>query len=395
MKVLILHQHFKTPRGGGAIRSYYLARALADKGMQTVVITGHSEDGYRKENVDGIEVHYLPVPYDNRFGFNRRIYSFFQFVIKAPRVAALHKDAKICYAISTPLTTGLAAILIRRKYGIRYIFEVGDLWPDAPIQMEFIRKGWLQRLAYWMEAAIYKRADAVVALSPAIRDVLEKKVSGKTIHMIPNMADTDFFRPEEKRLSLEEKFDVRGKFVVSYIGAMGVANGLSYLLDCAKACQHEGLPLHFLLCGDGAMLGELKNSAQKSKLRNLTFIPFQNRDGVAEIMNVTDAIFICYQPVNILETGSPNKYFDGLAAGKLAIINFGGWIKKEVEQEGCGVYVSPEQPNDIVQKIAPFINDAALLKLHQRAARRLAETKYSRQILGNKFFDIIESKALV
>ena len=59
------------------------------------------------------------------------------------------------------------------------------------------------------------------------------------------------------------------------------------------------------------------------QLKNFSILPFQNREGVKEVMNVTDATFICYKPVPILETGSPNKYFDGLAAGKLILINFG------------------------------------------------------------------------
>jgi len=389
VKVLILHQHFKTPGGGGAIRSYYLAKALVDNGVHTVVITGHNEDVYKKQDVDGIEVHYLPVHYDNRFGFTRRIYSFFQFVIKASRLAALHKDARICYAISTPLTTGLAAMRIRRRYKIPYMFEVGDLWPDAPVKMKIIRNPALQRVAYWMEGAIYKRATSLVALSPAIMQVLQKKIPGKTIHMIPNMGDTDFFKPAEKQPVLQDKFNVGEKFVVSYIGAMGVANGLFYLLDCAKACQRYGLAVHFLLCGDGAMLDELKGSAKKSDLQNVNFIHFQNRDGVAEVMNVTDACFISYQPLDILETGSPNKYFDGLAAGKLIAINFGGWIREEVEREGCGVYANPAEPDDFVSKIRPFLADVALLKKHQYAARMLAERKYSRRIWGEKFYNLL------
>ena len=389
MKVVILHQHFKIPQHGGAIRSYYLARALVEKGVNTVVITGHKEPGYRNENVEGIEVHYLPVPYDNRFGFNRRVYAFFQFVIKSVRFAARHRDADRCYAISTPLTTGLAAMLIRRLYKLPYIFEVGDLWPDAPIEMGFIRNPFLKRMLHRMEKAIYRRAESIVALSPAIRDVIREKISGRTIHILPNMADTDFFRSEKKNPDLEEKFNVKGKFVVAYIGAMGVANGLHYILESAQASQREGLPIYFLLCGDGAMLDELKKSAQKFSLQNLSFLPFRNRHGVGEILNVTDASFTSYLPVTILETGSPNKYFDGLAAGKLSVINFEGWIREEIESEGCGVYVNPSEPLDFVQKIKPFLEDEVLLKKYQRAGRALAERKYARRILGEKFYKVV------
>src|SRR5690606_37032856 len=110
-------------------------------------------------------------------------------------------------------------------------------------------------------------------------------------------------------------------------------------------------------------------------LANVTFIPFRNRDGVKEIMNVTDAAFICYQPFPILETGSPNKYFDGLSAGKLMIVNFSGWIRTEIQKEACGLYADPRQPHDFVQKIRPFVGDPELLKRHQRGARELAERK--------------------
>ena len=89
-----------------------------------------------------------------------------------------------------------------------------------------------------------------------------------------------------------------------------------------------GLPVHFLLCGNGALLDFFKRIVQQYQLKNFSIIPPQNRNGVKEVMNVTDAAFICYKPLPVLETGSPNKYFDGLAAGKLILVNFGGWIKK-------------------------------------------------------------------
>lgn len=386
---MILHQHFKTPQTGGAIRSYYLSKALVDRGIQTVVITAHNKVAARTEIVEGIVVDYLPIPYDNRFGFYKRIHAFFQFMVQSARYAAEHRDADLCYAISVPLTTGLAALWIRKKLKIPFIFEVGDLWPEAPIQMGFIRNPLLKMGLYRLEKAIYKNAGSIVALSPAIQAAVRLKAPGKKVHLLTNMADTGFFKPEEKRRELVEKFSVKEKFVVAYIGAVGVANGLDYFLGCARVCEQAGLPVHFLLCGEGAMLDTLKQSARDLFLQHFTFLPFQNREGVAEVLNVTDATFICYQPVKILETGSPNKYFDGLAAGKLTLINFGGWIREEVEQERCGIYMDPRYPEDFVEKIKPFLEDPALLKKYQQAGRLLAKRKYSRKMLGDEFCGII------
>lgn len=350
-----------------------------------MVITAHKENQYKKEITEGIEIHYLPVAYDNRFGFAARSWSFIKYVKGVIGLAGQFKDFNYCYAISVPLTVGLAAMWIKKRYKIPYIFEVGDLWPDAPIQMEFVKNYVFSEALYFLEKSIYKSAHSVVALSPAIQSAIEKKVPGKKVHLIPNMADCDFYKPERKDPVLEARYQVQNKFVVSYIGAVGVANGLDYFLECANATRKAELPIHFFICGDGALVDRLKKNAQQLSLTNLTFLDFTNRKGVQELLNVTDASFICYKQVPILETGSPNKFFDGLAAGKLIIINFGGWIKNEIEENQCGIYCNPQQPTDFVKKIATFLYDQELLSRYQAASRHLAEKKYSRKQLSAEF----------
>jgi len=372
------------------LRSYYLAKALVDKGISTVVITTHNGSAIKKEMVEGIEVHYLPIPYDNSFGFFKRVSSFLEFVWSIVREAGEFRDANICYAISTPLTIGLAAIWIKVRYKIPYYFEVGDLWPEAPGQLGIIKNSLLKSFLYKLEKSIYKRAEAIVALSEAIKEEIQRKVTGKKIYIIPNMADIDFYQPTAKRPDLEERFLVRNKFVVSYIGTIGLANGLEYLLNCADASLRAALPVHFLICGEGAELDKLKQLAKQKSITNLLFIPAQNREGVREVMNVTDAAFVSFKPLPVLETGSPNKYFDALASGKLIVINFGGWIKEEIEQNHSGIYIKPNNPQEFVDKIQKFVNDRDLLLNFQTNSWKLAEKKYSRKFLSEKFQKLFE-----
>lgn len=385
MKVIILHHHFNTPQKGGAIRSYFLGKALVDRGIQTIVITTHNGSEELIADVEGIQVHYLPIPYDNKFGFYRRTRSFLQYVVKASGLLSRHSDADLCYTISVPLTIGLTSMWFKRKHNIPYIFEVGDLWPDAPIELGFIKNPVFKKMLFRLEQTIYKKARSIVALSPAIESAIQNKIKGKRIDLIPNMADTRFFGPEEKKDELVSKFGVEGKFVVAYVGALGFANGLDYFLECARTSEKANLPIQFLLCGEGAMKPNLQRSAKLLGLKNLAFIPFQNRDGVKEVLNVADSVFICYRPVSILETGSPNKYFDGLAAGKLVIINFGGWIKAEIESEQCGIALDPNHPTSFVNLVGPYLKEPGRLKESQRRARLLAEKKYSREFLSEQF----------
>jgi glycosyltransferase involved in cell wall biosynthesis len=389
VKVLILHQHLKTPETGGALRSYYLAKALADRGASVCVITGWNEKKYEVRNIDGFEVHYLPVPYDNSFGFVKRSVSFVQFAFNSYRLAKKIEKVSVCYAISVPLTMGLPAIWLKKKKKIPFIFEVGDLWPDAPIQMGFIKNPVLASTLYTLEKWIYRQADSVVALSEPIKASIAKKIPGKEIHLVPNMADCDFYFPVKKENAFEKK-SFEGKFVVSYIGAAGIANGLDYLIECARNSANASLPIQFILCGDGAMLEHLRSASAKLGLTNIIFTGLVNRQQVKEIMDASDAIFVSYKNVPILETGCPNKYFDGLAAGKLIVVNFGGWIKKEIEERKCGVGIDPMHPSSFVKKIEPFILDKNLLHEYQASARQLAEEKYNRTKLSNSFASIFQ-----
>jgi glycosyltransferase involved in cell wall biosynthesis len=170
-----------------------------------------------------------------------------------------------------------------------------------------------------------------------------------------------------------------------------LGNGLEFFLQCAEEYNKANLSIRFLICGDGATLPRLKKEAARMKLDNLTFIPFQQRDGVKQVMDASDAIFVCYKPLAVLETGSPNKYFDGLAAGKLIIINFGGWIKDEIESNKCGIFIAPHSPSEFPNQIVPFLKNESLLENYQHAARALAEKSYSRKILSDRFVAAVTS----
>jgi glycosyltransferase involved in cell wall biosynthesis len=388
VNVLILHQHFNTPKSGGALRSYFLAKAAVDKGWRVEIVTGHALNTYQTSEYEGIQVHSVPVLYSNYFGFWKRILSFVGYVWWCIRLSKKFKQADVCYAISTPLTVGWAARWLKWRYNIPYIFEVGDLWPDAPIELDVITNPLLKDFLWSMERRIYRKAKSVVALSPAIQSAIEKKTPGVQVHLIPNMADTEFFQPEFKSVDVKKKFGVQDKLVVSYFGAMGFANGLEYLLQAAQCCQVAKLPVHFLLAGDGVERANLEKLAQNLALTNLSFRKFQNREGVRELMNVTDIVFVCYRHAVILETGSPNKFFDGLAAGKMIMLNFGGWLRSEIEETHCGVYVDPENTKAVLHHLTQLLKEGSLAS-YQKNSRALAEEKFSKASLTEKWLALV------
>jgi len=391
MKILYLHQYFKTPEEGGPIRSYYLAKGMVDHGFEVVMITAHNGRKKIIKDVDGIEVHYLPVRYDNALDFKRRIISFLKFMYMAVDETAQISNIDICYATSTPLTIGLSAIKIKERFSIPFYFEVRDLWPEAPIQMGAIRNPWLLRYTQDMEQRIYEQAEKIVALSPGILDKIAEKAPGKEISMIPNMSDIQFFKPEKKDPDLETYFKTQQQFVVSYFGAIGRTNHLEYLLDTAQSSLNHHLPVKFLIVGSGAEKERLRQVGEDRKLTNTEFLPFMNKKELRQLLNVTDAAYLSFDNKPILETNSPNKFFDALASGKMVVTNTKGWIRDLTESNKCGFYSNPLMPDEFVKQIKPFIKEKDRLYEYQQNARKLGEERFAKQMQVNDLIRAISS----
>ncbi|WP_026209527.1 glycosyltransferase family 4 protein [Cytophaga aurantiaca] len=385
MKILYIHQYFKTPSEGGAIRSWYIAKGMVDAGHEVVVVTSHNHPDTVVKIIDGITVHYLPVAYDSSFGFFRRSFSFLSFVRQALDASLKISTIDLCYATSTPITVGIVAYLLKRKKSISYIFEVRDLWPEAPIQMGAIKNTMIKNLLYALEKKIYTHADKIIALSPGMKEGIQRICPNKNVVVVPNMSDCSFFQFEEKKPVLEDAFHVKNKFVVSYIGSAGLSNNLIYLADIIQYCTiHTKKNIVFLIQAKGPDLEKIKSNLKNIDSATVQFLPYSNKEGVKQLLNVSDAVYISFDSKPILETNSPNKFFDTLAAGKLVIVNTSGWLREVVEQEEIGFYADPLDPSMFVEKIESYITDKTRLLASQSKARRVAENVYSKEILVKK-----------
>ncbi|WKV13621.1 glycosyltransferase family 4 protein [Marivirga harenae] len=391
MKILYIHQYFKTPDEGGANRSYFMAQALKAKGHNVEILTAHNEIKTISKKVDGLMVRYLAVRYENQFGFLKRIRAFLYFIHFCKRFILENHDYDKIIATSTPLTVGFIARWAKKKFHIPYIFEVRDLWPEAPIQMGVIKNPLLKLWLEKQELNFYQNAERVIALSPGMRNHIERRAPEVKVELIPNVADCDFFqRVEEKDEDLVLQFGVKNKFVVSYFGAVGPVNDLMSLIKCAELSAH--LPIRFLIMGEGSSLLDVKDYVARNQLKNVFFIPYGTKEDVRDVMNVTDACYVSFLHKPVLRTNSPNKFFDAIASGKLIITNIQGWIRGLVEKRHIGFFADSDFPAEFGEKIKPFIDSPELLSKYQQASRDTAEQFFSRIELSNHFVQAIEGK---
>ncbi len=363
---------------------------MARAGHEVDLVTAGNKDHFEKIINEGVTVHYLPVQYDNSFGFARRLWSFYQFVNKALHYVAGLGKFDIAYITSTPLTVGIIALRLKKKYKLSYIFEVRDLWPEAPIQAGIIRSVFLKKIARYLESRTYSGANKLVALSPGIAG----SFSGKTwvpVHLCTNISDCNFFGiTTEKNRELSEKYSLDDDFVIGYFGALGKMNALTYLLDAANYFKLKAEKIKFLIIGNGGQKSHLQRIADRNNLDNVIFVEHLDKFQLREHLSLIDAAYVSFAKLKVLESNSPNKFFDALASGKLIILNMSGWLREIVEKNKCGFYADPEAPGALLNQLQPFIHNRLLLAQYQRNARKLAENNFEREKLTIELLKFIE-----
>jgi glycosyltransferase involved in cell wall biosynthesis len=393
MRIIYIHQYFLTPEEGGATRSYYLAKGMVENGIDVEVITAHNHSFYDLKIIDGLKVHYLPISYDQRFGFLRRILAFIFFVQSAKRWIKKIPRADFLYITSTPLTTGLVGLWAKRKFALPYLFEVRDLWPDAPIQVGAIRNPILKRLLYALEKKIYRHALKVIALSPGIADSIRKKCPKCVIHIIPNFSDTSEFFPAPKNQDFLKKSKLKNTFTIAYTGAVGKVNAVEEILEIARISQEEEKDFQFVVMGKGVKLPQLLQRAKELGLRNFFYFPFGSKQEVSKILNAADMAFISFDHLPVLKTNSPNKFFDALAAGKAILVNHKGWVYDLVKTHELGFYYNPKKPIETLRKIESLASDPKLLAKMQRNSRILSAHHFSKEKAIAHLMMVLDTKS--
>jgi glycosyltransferase involved in cell wall biosynthesis len=408
MHIMYLHQYFRTRTQVGGIRSYEFARHFIEQGHKVTMVTvpygnspwrgGALHHDWQEDGIDIVELRAgsnkgvpgTTVPYPTR------VLRFSQFALASSLVVTRLPRPDVVFATSTPLTIGIPGLVASKFHRVPLVFEVRDLWPEAPIQMGALRNPMVIALARWLERTIYHNSAHVIALSPGMRDgVLAAGVPPAQVSMIPNASDLDLFSPDIDGTEFRARLGIDGRFMCIYFGAMGEANDLTQVVEAARLLQEQGENgVVFVLHGDGKIRPRLEAFCRQHGLTNVLFsdhIP--NKYDLARLVAASDACMTIYKNVPILYTCSPNKLFDTFAAGRPAIVNCPGWLQGLVEDNEAGVYVRPDDAAHLAERVVFLRDHPELVSVYGQNARRLAEEQFDRKKHADEALSILKGVA--
>jgi glycosyltransferase involved in cell wall biosynthesis len=403
VRILFFSHYFPPEVNAPAIRTHeHLRRWVAD-GHDVTVVTGvpnHPKGelfpGYenrwlQEEELDGIRVIRTWMYLAPNQGFVKRIANYVLFMTTA--ILASRRVAKpdVVIATSPQFFCGIAGAIVARLKRRPFVLEVRDLWPDSIVQLGQLRQPQLVRLLEGLETWLYKSADAIVVNTRAfIEHIVGRGVARERIELVYNGIDPELFQPRPPDAELRRRHGLEGKFVVTYMGTLGLAHGLVTVLDAAERLRDDP-KLHFLLIGDGAERERLESEVAERGLCNVTLLGLRPRAEVPVWIASSDALLVMLRDLPVFETVIPSKMFEFLAQERPVVMAAprAGECRALLEGADAGWAVDAEDPEALAEALRQVRDHPEEAARRARAGREWVMKDFVRDDLARRMLEFV------
>lgn len=393
MKILYFYQYFSTPKGSWGTRVYEFASEWVKQGHEVTVVTSvYSKSDLKATKfletqvIEGIEVKIINVSIDNKQPIIKRILTFLQYAIVSSWYAIVLK-ADVVIASSGPITVGIPGLIARYIRGRKLVFETRDLWPEGAIELGIIKNERIKKIAYWFERTCYKASKLIVTLSSGMKDYIIKNHHHPNVIDVTNAANIQLFSTP----AIFKNRDVitKQKYAI-YTGNIGEVNNSKWLLDAARILTELGREdIKILLVGEGQQREFLEAETKRLGLNNFIrwgLIP--KNDLVGLVQNALVSL-VPLKGTPVLDTSSPNKFFESLAAGVPVIQNTNGWMKDFLELHQVGFTLNPNDANALAQLLIELDTDVMQLEKMSERAKQIAAQEFDKEKLAAKMLQAL------
>jgi colanic acid biosynthesis glycosyl transferase WcaI len=412
MKILYVSQYFPPEMGAPAARAAELSRHWASLGHEVTILTGFPNHPtgvvppeYRgklrrvvfREQTGGVDVvRTWLLPFPNRKA-HRRMLNYSSFCVSAAATGLFLARPDVVIATSPQLLVGLSGWWLARWKRVPFVFEVRDLWPESLAAVGMgAENSLLHRSLSKIAGFLYRHSDHVVVVTPAFEDYLVERwrVPREKISVVENGVETELFAPEpltgETANALRRELGAEGKFVISYIGTMGMAHGLETIIDAATQLQDTNPEIIFLMLGEGAEKERVIALANERGLNNLRFVDQQPREKIPGYICASDICLVLLKKTDLFKTVIPTKMLEFMSCARPVILGVDGQARTILEQARGGLVIEPENSDALVNAIRYLAANRELARELGENGRKHIVRRFSRGQTAEKYIRVLE-----
>lgn len=388
LKILYFYQYFSTPKGSWGTRVYEFASEWVKQGHEVTVITSVYEKSDIKASkfiedqyFEGIKVKIINVSIDNKQPVLKRIFTFLQYAVTSSWFALTLKT-DIVVASSGPITVGIPGLVARYLRNRKLVFETRDLWPEGAIELGIIKNAFLQKISFWFQHKCYHASSLIVALSPGMRNHILAQYPDLNVIEVTNAANIELFSSPKPLKGINQ---IIAKKYAIYTGNIGEVNNSRWLLDAATELKKRNREdIKILLVGEGQLRMELEELASQRGVSNFIRWGLMPKEDLVGFIQNAMVSLVPLKGLKLLDTSSPNKFFESLAAGIPVIQTTNGWIKEFLDFHEVGFTLNPDNPVALAEKLIELDANPALLNIMGKRAFKIASKEFDKTYLANK-----------
>ena len=404
MHILFLTDNFPPEVNAPATRTYEHAIRWIEEGCKVTVITcapnfpegkvfsGYKNKWYQYQVMDGINVVRVKTFITANNGFLLRSIDYLSFMITGFIAGLFQKKPDVIIATSPQFFTACMGWMLSVIRNRPFVFELRDLWPASIIAVGAMKNSllitWLEKL----ELFLYKKAGAIISVTNSFKDeLIGRGINGNKIFVILNGVDHNNYQPTSiKDPILSEKYNLKDKFVVGYLGTHGLAHGLDVILDAAeKLKQYPNI--FFMLVGSGAAKRDLVMNAKKRNLKNILFIDSQPKELMKSYYSLCNISLIHLKNNPLFASVIPSKLFESMAMGLPIIMALPkGEATKLVDHHQCGVIISPENSLLLANSVLELQSNNEQLNQYKESAIN-ASLLFSRDVKAREMLNVLNN----
>lgn len=377
MRVLLFTQYYRPEITAAAMRTEAFVDGLVARGHEVGVVCevpshprGVIDLAYRGRMVfrseeDGAKVRRVWVYARPSKTAVSRIANYASYAALAAAAGFRASRPDVVLASSPPLPVGAAAAAVARRFGVPWVLDVRDLWPDIAVVLGQLPEGPPLELARRLERGLYRSASRITAVTEPFKEHIEANGGKGKVTVIyngtsPTYIDAGQTDPDRDQLDIPAD-----RFVLTYAGNLGIAQGLEAAVEAAGALGDD---FQLLLLGDGPRRTALQEMAGRLPPGRVQFRDLVPPEEAARIMRASDCLLVPLAANPELRAYVPSKLFDACAIGRPVIVATGGEPERLVSEQDAAICVPPEDSAALVEAIGKLRSDSDLTERLSRQA---------------------------
>lgn len=235
----------------------------------------------------------------------------------------------------------------------------------------------------------YAEADALIAISESVRDVLLKGgIPAERIEVIPSGIDFTPFAETKQTDFLRREFGfAEDDFLVGIVAHLEDSKGHRTLIEAAKFLKSRSPKIKIIIIGGGSLEIELAEQARGLGVKDLVFF-LGFRNDVPRLLASLDAFVMTSNT-----EGLGTSIMDAMASRLPVVATCVGGIPEVVTDRETGILIPPRRPEDLAEAIFKLYSDRALARRLGKRGFEVVHEKFSAESMASRIVDLYEKIA--